>query len=388
MSTSLSRSLIALLLFFLAAWPVNGQAIQPGTDTNAVAESDSLERGFLPLGGFSTETGLGLGGMYQSQRYTDDHFPLREFFQIQGIGFTTLNFGFQTAYKRRSENGHRFESRADLIKLNNAYFFGIGPSTVFSKSDFDDGLNDYSRLDLLVYTEYGRVISRPRSDRRLEWYNGVLMGYQRHTNFSESRLGLDRPDGVGGGFRQAFYTGFMADFRSDLFRPDSGSLYKLQLDFFPSVLGNQSTLASIESSAAAYRGFHLVTDLVFAARISMKQVFGKAPYYELPYLGGEKTLRGFHFERFRDQGRIFTNLELRTWLFSLPFFNIEIGGQFFADLGTVYRHPFEAGWYRHIRTTGGAGGVMSIYNRDFIVRGDLGISKDGWMIYAGLGYLF
>ena len=129
-------------------------------------------------------------------------------------------------------------------------------------------------------------------------------------------------------------------------------------------------------------------DVVLAARIQVAQVAGRAPFYELSMLGGEETLRGYPFNRFLDYGSAFTNLELRTWLFSLPFQNIEIGGQLFADGGTLYEYPGAPGWLNDMRGNIGFGGMMSLFNPDFMLRGDFGFSNENLRFFTGLGYVF
>lgn len=74
---------------------------------------------------------------------------------------------------------------------------------------------------------------------------------------------------------------------------------------------------------------------------------------------------------------------------SFPEYQIKFGGQLFTDIGRVFND--DDGWgdfFNDYRHTYGIGGAMSLFSPDFILRGDIGFSKDVSRIYIGVGYSF
>jgi outer membrane protein assembly factor BamA len=273
-----------------------------------------------------------------------------------------------------------------------AAFFGIGAGREFSQQAFDDEFYNYSRLQTLLEVTRGVQLDKRRTrqvkHQRVEWFQMLSLGYNHHYDEAGTLLGQRQPFGMEGGFRQGFHTGIEADYRDHFFRPTAGSFHRVELSIHPSFTGNRRTLGKLKLESARYYEFHFLLDVVAAGRVQLSQVAGRAPFYELSMLGGEESLRGYPFDRFLDYGSAMLNLELRTWLFSLPFQNIEIGGQLFADGGTLYEYPGAPGWTDDLRGNVGFGGMMSLFNPDFMLRGDFGFSDESFRFFTGLGYVF
>ena len=115
---------------------------------------------------------------------------------------------------------------------------------------------------------------------------------------------------------------------------------------------------------------------------------GDTPYWFMPYLGDGSTLRGYMYRRFSSDNSLSYSVELRSWLLKIPFKNIELGVNLFADGGRVFTNENWDSIFNEHKLTLGFGGVMSIFTPDYILKYDIGFSDDGIGIYLGTGYSF
>jgi outer membrane protein assembly factor BamA len=107
----------------------------------------------------------------------------------------------------------------------------------------------------------------------------------------------------------------------------------------------------------------------------------RVPFYLLPYLGGSDTLRGFREYRFRDENRLFLNVEYRWEAF--PY--IEIAP--FFDAGEVRNRWQEVG-LRRLETSYGVGARVHTDSRVFF-RIDAGTGgSEGANVFVKFGPSF
>ena len=99
-------------------------------------------------------------------------------------------------------------------------------------------------------------------------------------------------------------------------------------------------------------------------------------------------MRGYMFRRYVSDNALSYTLELRSWLFKLPFKNIELGGTAFMDAGRVFSNQNWRNMLSNHKVTLGLGGVMSIFTPDFILKYEMGFSEEGTGILLGSGFSF
>jgi hypothetical protein len=76
-------------------------------------------------------------------------------------------------------------------------------------------------------------------------------------------------------------------------------------------------------------------------------------------------------------------------MFTFPKYASKIGVHVFSDAGRVFTGDDEASdLFNGYKQTIGFGGVLSLFNPDFILRGEMGFSEDASRIYIGVGYTF
>ena len=119
---------------------------------------------------------------------------------------------------------------------------------------------------------------------------------------------------------------------------------------------------------------------ILASRFGLQSVFGEnLPIQVLLPIGGDDTIRGFPQDRFLDKTSAVLNIELR-----FPFY-WRFGGVVGLDAGKVWssigKMNFENWSYNP--TIGGR-----FYFDTFVVRADVGISKETMGIYLNFGHIF
>ncbi len=136
--------------------------------------------------------------------------------------------------------------------------------------------------------------------------------------------------------------------------------------------------------------FYLFNWLTIANRLEARHAGGDVPYWEMSTLGDSQTLRGYPLNRFKGKSSVAYNLELRGWVLQFPeFYNLKFGTQLFTDVGRVFTGSDDFDdLFEGYKQTVGFGGAMSIFNPDFILRGEIGFSEDVSRIYIGVGYMF
>ena len=110
------------------------------------------------------------------------------------------------------------------------------------------------------------------------------------------------------------------------------------------------------------------------------------PWYEQPKLGSSRTLRGLFADRYRDEGRLLLNTELR-WLGVplLPEHRIYGGANLFADVGQVY--PGTDASDRPALLYG-VGVGLRVYWYSSIARVDVGFADGSTGVYKRFAQVF
>jgi outer membrane protein assembly factor BamA len=97
------------------------------------------------------------------------------------------------------------------------------------------------------------------------------------------------------------------------------------------------------------------------------------PFYLMPSLGGQNTMRGFHDFRFHDNNMQVFNAESRWALFA------HVDAAVFADAGKVAPRAGDLD-FNHLRRSFGAG--LRVHNATTtLARLDIGHSAEGWLVF-------
>jgi hemolysin activation/secretion protein len=140
--------------------------------------------------------------------------------------------------------------------------------------------------------------------------------------------------------------------------------------------------------------------LQFAVRLVIDALAGQPPFYELARydstnaIGGGKGVRGFPARRYHGMLKMFTNMELRYWVWTFDLFakSNRLGLVGFADAGRVwadYGRLSELDGDGLGLKIGFGGGLRVLAGQSFVVRADLATSADsGISGYLAAGHMF
>lgn len=375
---------LPILLLFLSLLFWKADVYSQNNEYTSSADSNSVA--ILPGAGYDSDGGFALAALYQKITYNPNWSPYKKLFRVQGNATSKGNFSFRSDYEFRTLNKTRFNSTVFGERVESAYFFGVGTDSEFNKSLWDQKYYDYSRWYGLIRTE----IAIPAKKKHFPsdfWLIQSDIQYFSSDAKEGSLFSQNPPNMRIEGWANRFGGGFYSDKRNDPFRPLEGYQLKMTASIAPSFLGNKASYLHINATGSLYTSFHFIKDITFAGRLRYWQAIGDPPFFDTPFIGGQYDLRGYPFERFRDKGVLNYNLELRTWLFKLPFWNIEAGGQLFLDGGWIFDQPSNID-PTAMKWNAGFGGISTVFRSDFLIRADFGFSPEIWRMSIGMGYLF
>ena len=357
------------------------------------SKNDSVKSGLVPLVAYTTDFGIIFGGMISRTDYRGDEKPFRNSMNAMVITSTRGHFEVQLKYDNTHTFGSNIRSQVNpyFYKIYDDNYFGLGNNTTFSLNKWDKNYYQIETVSFGVnYTGRKPIYRQAGIIKRLDFL--LLGGISYEVPYATQKVSLfsmDNPYGYKGGWVNYIGTGFQWENVDNEFIPTRGNKALLRLEYSPKFFLSDYHFALLKASVTQYFKFHLIRDVVVANRLQWNESFGKTPFWEMPHLGNEQNMRGYPLYRFLGKANMIYNLELRTWLFSIPSLKLRIGGQLFMDAGKIYntRQNF-TDFFGHFKKTFGFGGAVSLFNRDFFVRGDLGFSPDMASIYAGIGYAF
>lgn len=353
---------------------------------------DSVQIHFFPVAAYTSDEGIIVGGAISRIDLRGGVKPYHSRFTtlplVSTKGYISLNIKYQQTHLFNSP--WRLRVNPYLYRIVNDNYFGIGNDTPFSNHLWNNGFYYVETLDLGldVKTTYPLLSDKNHNGLKLQLHGGFEYLDPRSRGDS-TRFTLDNPNGMKGRWHNYLGAGLIWDNRDDPDLPTRGNWAFIDVNLSPKLILNDYNNLILKVQYAHYFSFHLIRDVVVAQRLYWHQLIGKASYWYQPYLGDDHTLRGFPERRFTGKATMIYNLELRTWLFSLPSLHIRVGGQLFMDVGKVYETKTNyTHFFEHYKHTFGLGGSLSLFDPHFFIRGDLGFSKDLWRIYAGFGYMF
>lgn len=138
----------------------------------------------------------------------------------------------------------------------------------------------------------------------------------------------DSLSGINGGFLFGIGTAISFDTRNNIFFPGKGWLLDMNVVVYNSLLGSHFNF--YHAIADARRYFTILPDHIIAFQLYGSFTGGNPPFFELPALGGQNSMRGYFQGRFRDRNFMMSQAEYRALLFW------RLGVVVFAGIGEVY----------------------------------------------------
>lgn len=375
---------LCLVLLALCCRPVEAQTVPRPVG------GDSLSTALVPVAGYSSDEGFIGGAVYNRIDYRGGHVPFHNYLEAKALVTTKGFVQVEGRYEKLGAFGRDLRAETEVLfeRLASNNYFGVGNDTEFTRQWWDEGYYFFEDIAAELTYRLRRPLYREEgSGRRLDLIAGAGTAY--HISYQlreESRFSASRPNGHEGGWVNLLTTGLVWENRDSEFDPRRGNRLDFELRFSPHALSAYD-FTTAELTLRQY--FRLFGRVTVAQRLEGRHAGGDVPYWELSTLGDDVTLRGYPLNRFQGRTSVSYTLELRSWIVEFPQYGVKLGGQLFTDTGRVFTGRDEAGdlfgeWHRTV----GFGGAMTVFNPDFILRGDLGFSEDLTRLYIGVGYMF
>jgi len=379
---TLIKGLLLIPVFMIPAWLGHAQIMPEPVG------SDSIKKALVPVAGYSSDVGLMGGILFSRYDYTGNIRPFNNYIKSTAVTSTKGFVKVEGLYEQTQTFGSNIRSSYRLFfnRLATNSFFGIGNNTTYSEQLWDNEYYYFESVSLSLDLSFRKPLYQD-FDSRFDILAGLGTGYQipyvRQPNSSFNRM---MPNGNEGGFVNYLSAGFVWENRDNEFDPSTGNRAQLKIRFAPKYL-SEYALTTFRLDLRQY--FYVFDFLTIANRLEARHAAGDVPYWQLSTLGDDYSLRGYPLNRFQGNSSLSYNLELRSWMFTFPEYAVKIGVHLFTDAGRVFTGEDDAAdLVKGYKQTFGFGGALSLFNPDFILRGEMGFSEDVSRIYVGIGYTF
>lgn len=365
------------------------QIIPPADEPESAGEYREVQSSVLPIAGYSSDYGL-FGGVFYLRRVYEPDADLflsqvKSEFRVSTKGDLVGKFDYETMKSFGGDIHSSFTFLGERVQLSN--YFGIGNDTQFSKEEYDNDFFSFERRELFLKYRGRKTLYEFENGTDLDFSGSVSVAVlDASAGNGTTKFGSDKPGGTGLGWVNKPGIGFILENTDSERLPENGFRYEAGFENSGVYTGSDYSFSEVHADLRHY--IRLMGSVVLAQKIEAKHIFGDAPFWELPALGDNMGLRGFHRSRFIGDSSVLHIVELRTWLFSLLGDAVKIGGHLFWDTGRVYSQYDSGVLLDDWKHSFGAGGALSVFDSDFILRGDLGFSDETYKINFGIGYLF
>ncbi len=396
----------------------------------------------IPLVGLDPEEGFGYGAELQIYddgpadspffRYT----PYQRRIVAGAAASTGGTESFYAGYDQPYINDSPWRVRAYAGWFENKYadYFGTGtgtlgplsyPGSTQTYQKFDDYQN---ALDQVVNGETWKDYNHYKLQQALASFNveydllggrlrplaGLQVNYLQFQDYTgniidggveqETKLHTDARTGqiIGtqGGWDNSLRLGLSYDTRDYEPDPTSGILAQALVSGSLTAFGSTYDYGSAILSFSHYTSLMpSVTRLVFAGNYLWADRFGEVPFYamnrlSLPFdelktgLGGWKTLRGYHRNRFVGDVTALATWELRWSFAETDILKQHLGFTLaaFTDTGRVFDSP--GSMTLHDWKIDAGGGLRLAWNLATIISFEYGVSEESGLFYMELGHQF
>jgi len=329
----------------------------------------------FPILMYDTDIGVGYGAKAKLVDYLSkrESFDFIVFNSTKGERWYVFTFSIPDIEIRQGKRYPlSFDLRAEYDKYLKYYFYGLGPES--EKENQTTFTFEKKEMQLTL----GRGFSPSFVMKGSYIFKNI-----RYFNVEENKPFTETLEDVGEQFSPYISLVVRYDTSDSQIHPKKGFRLLFQNDFASKALGNKN--AQFFRSTLEFRKYTLVfgRNDVLAFRTLVQKIGGKTiPLFEMSVLGGASTMdamRGYNLNRFNDKGKFLINLEYRFLIWK------KLGGNIFVDGGSVWPSWREIN-LRNIAVDIGWG--LRYYLQNFVVRLDMGFSKEGVGIYFRFDHIF
>lgn len=294
------------------------------------------------------------------------------------VSYSTAIRGFevQLGYDKRFESSaFHLPVTAGMSQLEVIEFRGFGNDVPDPGGSFDDvrqrawrfrpalGFSPNAKSDISI----GPVVRYTSTDGTANRFISQLQPYG-FDKFAQAGVELHLQYDTRGSY-QLFDVGggnVLVNISDDSQVPTLWGKVKLTGAAYPGMFDAQTAYEKIAGVAAAYLTAPVLTKPVLAVRAGGEKLFGDFPYFDAAFIGGSRSFRTEHRQRFAGDASLFGTTELRVPLARFPLIlPLNVGAIGFVDVARVYVDgDSPGGWHQGT----GAGFWISV------VRPELGIT--------------
>jgi outer membrane protein assembly factor BamA len=358
------HSSIAVFLLFLLIVTTSAEAT-PERETAKNEKSLSV----FPILMYDTDIGVGYGGKAKFVNYLSkkESFDFIVFNSSKGERWYVFTFSIPDIEIRQ---GKRYPFSFDLIA--EYYFYGMGPAS--EKGNQTIFTFEKKELQLTL----GRGFSP-----RLVMEGSYIFKSVRYFDIAKDKSFTETLEEVGEQFSPFVSLVIRYDTSDSQIHPKKGFRFLFQNDFAAKALGNKNV--RYYRYTLDFRKYTLLfgRNDVLAFRTLIQKIEGRGiPLFELSVLGGASTMnamRGYKLNRFNDKGKFLLNVEYRFPVWK------KLGGNIFVDGGSVWPSWSKINFHKVAVDIGWG---LRYYLQNFVVRFDMGVSKEGVGICFRFDHIF
>ncbi len=263
-------------------------------------------------------------------------------------------------------------------------FFGIGPNTPQSReSNYKE---DYTQnqlsagLPLLADSKWHAHLADRLTSAAVT--DGPL---PRLASFSQSFPGL-----ASNGHMQANEVRLSLDYdsRDHNVTTKRGAFLETSMDYSIRGAASSYDFNRYALDGRAFYPWPISEDFVTTAQVKFEQLYGNAPFWLMPSLGGKYSLRAYGDGRYVDRGMAVANIEQRFTVYKAKMAGVttELEVAPFMGLGTVFNTPEQMS-ARYGRPVFG-GAVRAVARPQVVGSVDVGMGQQGVAVFTDINYSF
>ena len=284
---------------------------------------------FVPWVDLNSDLGLFIGGGPVLTSYDYGYDPYKSKIRVRAA-YATAPQAFDVDFRgefRRKGKGSYFLVEAEASAVEVLKFYGYGNETTRISDD------DFYNTGQVLFSVYPSIVFpiAPRSNVRL----GPALKYVSTDLSANTFIAQDHPYGTDGFGQVGLQGSVIHDTRDSPRFATRGVLLTAGSSFYPGIWSAEEAFGEVDGSAATY--ITPTPDFTVGLRQSAKYVWGKYPVHEAAFLGGSKTVRGYSKQRYAGDGAVYTNLDAKLRVGTIPFVMVwDMGLQGIADVGRVF----------------------------------------------------
>jgi hypothetical protein len=355
---------------------------RPESDTIAARDWGS-SWAFDPIITGSSDLGLVVSALVQRKQYGFRQHPFA--WQMRaGASYATGH----SAFAGHIEIFNPLESSSTWLTfsalasgLEAIRFYGIGNGTT------DDQPKDFYRVYQTAYEIRPGIRFGGLGIWRFDV--GAALRYVETDPTDEDNVGkivaVEEPFGTGDVGRIGLVASAVHDHRDKPMMARHGHHLRVSIEAWPQVWGDlEQAFGAGELALSQYWTPWKEERLTLVGRVGGRAVWGEPPFYELAFLGGSSSLRGYRRNRFAGDQSAYGSGEVRMRVARFSeFLPGEMGVFALGELGRVFSGGDNTKtWHRSL----GGGVYIGLVDRAFVFLGGAAHSSEGTLGYFGIGF--